>query len=273
MEGRKSIFELERRILLQDAFKGVFADLLNTRINSGLYGMNSLYSIMSTEIKDWPYRDGATSMSMYANYHGFVFKGKSDEDILYSFELLINLLQWVFIHEKTYCLKYSVTVSSEFQRCFENIDFLLEQLNWVIREKHVKNNFPQYIITKRDVDVDSVLATVPELSETLLSYLDVRNQNDIWAKRIILKQIADFLEKKKPVYDGTEYRNLSRDLFMVFNKCNIRHNNDEQIEMDDKQRMALYDQTFKAAVHLIRKETVDEFRQNVEILKTKINKK
>lgn len=41
-------------------------------------------------------------------------------------------------------------------------------------------DYIQYIITKRDAGVDAVLEQAPELSETLLEYLDLRNADAIF---------------------------------------------------------------------------------------------
>ena len=61
----------------------------------------------------------------------------------------------------------------------QNIAALLEKCNWTVREKKMKD-YIQYIITKRDAGVDAVLEQAPELSETLLEYLDLRNADAIF---------------------------------------------------------------------------------------------
>ena len=142
----------------------------------------------------------------------------------------------------------------------EDIEFLLEQINMKVRVVTTDKAFPKYVITKRDLNVDTALENVPELAEVMLSYLDVRNLDDLIQKRIILKQIADYLEPQRSTYKGTHYKNLCDDLFKVFNSCGIRHNNEHQISMNEEQRKQLYDATFKAAVCLLQTENIRTFQ-------------
>lgn len=277
MINRNSIFDLERRVDLHSAFRDVIENLNSTIVHPYLYKVNTLFKCLDEGIRKWPYRRAANSISAYSHSNGFSFSGRTEGEMIYCFELLVNLIKWVSSCEFEYISNRRTTrgihsdLIDECQRCYENIEYLVEQFNMIIRKKNIINNFPQYVISKRDVDVDAVLETVPELSEVLLSYLDIRNQNDIEAKRMILKQIADFLEPNKlnKVYSGTSYNTLCDDLFYIFNSYNIRHNNDEQIKLTNQDYMNLFDRTFKAAIHLLQKNSVDEFHLIVKKLKGK----
>ena len=149
-------------------------------------------------------------------------------------------------------------------------------VNMRVRKITMKGT-PQYVISKRDAQVDAVIEAVPELSEVLLSYLDVRNRNDEDAKKAVLKAIADYLEQRRKdnYYKGTEYNSLCEDLFTVFNNASIRHQNKQQWKLKTSARITLYDQTFKAAIHLLQKEDVDAFQAAVKDVKkqTAITKK
>lgn len=273
MKNRKNIFELENRINLRDAFDNVIDDLNQTNVLSSLFGLESMYACLEAGIKTWPYRGAATTINMFARYRGFSFSDRTDEDILYSLELLINLLHWVVACEKNhYSSRLLRSDSSDFiekcKCCFMNIRYLLEQRNMFVRKLDSDENFSKYVITKRDVDVDAVLETVPELSEILLSYLDIRNQN-IEFKKAALNHIAAFLEPKRKQYDGTQYKSLCDDLFYAFNNCGIRHNNDQQVKLPDERQMDLFDEIFKAAVHLMQKEKMETFQQIIKSLKKK----
>ena len=253
----------------------MFEDLNSTVVYSFVYGDHTLIRCLEEGIKDWPYRRASNSIRAYAHSLNFTYPGRTDADKIYCFELLANLINWVSSNEINYLSRRKLTgkgksrLITECKRCYDNIEYYLEQLNMNIRTHNVVDNFPQYRIGKRDVDVDVVLEAVPELADILLSYLDIRNQNDIEAKRLILKQIADFLEPKKvsKIYDGTCYHTLCDDLFYIFNNFSIRHNNDDKIKLTQKDLMGLYDSTFKAAVHLFQKEFVDRFHHNVQCLK------
>jgi len=272
MNNRKSIFELERRMELKDVFDGIIDNFKETNISSKMFSVSSLLNCLFLSIKTWPYRNGATQVKKYAQYHGFCFNGKSDEDMFYTLELLLNLYYWFIRCEslrriECYGRGNSYSPAIECQYCMENINSLLAQINYVIRERCIDGNFPQYIITKRDVAVDTVIDAVPELAEVLLSFLDFRNQNDVESKKQILNQIAKFLEPKRKEYRGTCYSAICDDLFFVFNNCNIRHNNDKKLALSSKQQMEICDKTFKASIHLLQKENAEEFQQFVEKLK------
>ena len=273
MENGKSIFDLERSINLKEAYNIVIADLKNTVVNPHAYRGELLFSCLNEGIKTWPYRNAANSIDMYTYSHGFSLYGGKNQDMIYSFELIANLLKWIsssesnFISQRRAVFGTGLDLIAECCRCYENIAYFVEKLNMSIREKNVENSFPKYVINKRDVDVDAVLETVPALSEVLLTYLDIRNQNSIEAKRLILKQIADFLEPKRRQYNNTCYSSLCDDLFYVFNNFSIRHNNDDKINLSNKVLMELYDRTFKAAIHLLQKEDVNEFHHYIKYLK------
>lgn len=152
------------------------------------------------------------------------------------------------------------------ERFIENIEYILEQNNMAVREV-VSDCQVQYRIYKRSAHVDAVLECAPELSEVLLSYLDIRNSKDEQFKKYTLKALADYLEPNRRNYNGTAYKGLCDDVFTVFNKCNIRHNDKNQIKLPKKKRMELYDSTFKMCLHLLQMQEVNDYKLKVEEIK------
>ncbi len=273
--SRKTIFELERRSDLVSDFRFTVTDLEQTNVTTkSLYNM-SLKQLLNDCIKTWPYRQGASSIPSYASANGFNIYDIDDEtDILYNYELFLNLLHWAPVYDanRADILSFddSSTVREECARCIENIAYKLEMVNMRVREI-TTGDTPQYVISKRDANVDAIIESVPELSEALLSYLDVRNQNDENAKKAVLKAIADYLEDRHRVkyYKGTVYASLEDNLFTVFNKVGIRHGDKRQWNLRKSARVKLYDQTFKAAIHLLQMEDVRAFNDTVSVLKKK----
>ena len=230
---RKTIFDLERRNDLVSDFRFTVIDLEKTMVTTKSFGSLTLKQLLNDCIKTWPYRQGANSISSYASAKGFdIFDIDEETDILYNYELFLNLLHWApnYDMHKTDPLSFDncSTVREECERCIENIEYKLEMVNMRAREITAEKT-PQYVISKRDVNVDTVIEAVPELSEALLSYLDVRNRNDEDAKKVILKTVADYLEQKRKdkCYQGTEYNRLCENLFAVFNNASIRHKNSQ----------------------------------------------
>ena len=271
--SRKTIFDLERRNNLVSDFNWTVIDLEKTKVTLQSNDSMSLKQLLNECIRTWPYRQGANSISSYASTLGFdIYDTDKEVDILYNYELFLNLLHWAQTYNKNKTDMFSFCVSSnvneECTRCIENIEYKLEMVNLRVRKVTVEET-PQYVISKRDVQVDAAIEAVPELSDALLSYLDVRNRNDEDAKKAVLKTIADHLEQKRKdkCYQGTEYNRLCENLFTVFNNASIRHKNAKQWKLKKADRIKLYDQTFKAAIHLLQKEDVDSFNSIVSELK------
>lgn len=228
-------------------------------------------------IKTWPYRQGTNSIPSYASAKGFdIFDIDDETEILYNYELFLNLLHWAPTYDQRrvdlFSINDSSTIIEECVRCIENIEYKLEMVNMRVREV-ITGETPQYVISKRDANVDAVIEAVPELSEVLLSYLDVRNRNDEDAKKAVLKTIADYLEDrhKSKYYKETMYASLEDNIFTVFNKAGIRHGDKKQWNLHKPARMKLYDQTFKAVIHLLQMEDVRYFNNTVSDLKKRQN--
>ena len=243
--SRKNIFELERRTDLVSDFRFTVTDLEKTNVITKSLGNMSLKQLINDCIKTWPYRQGASSIPSYASAKGFDIYDIDDEtDILYNYELFLNLLHWAPTYDRNRAdmLSFddSSTIVEECARCIENIEYKLEMVNMRVREI-TTGETPQYVISKRDANVDVVIEAVPELAEALLSYLDVRNRNDENAKKAVLKAIADYLEQKRKdkCYQGTEYNRLCENLFAVFNNATIRHKNSQQWKLKKPERMRL----------------------------------
>ena len=79
--SRKSIFDLERRVDLRNAYNTVIGDLKTTIVNPNAYIGKTLLSCLDAGIKTWPYRNAANTIEMYARSHGFSFYGRNDSDM------------------------------------------------------------------------------------------------------------------------------------------------------------------------------------------------
>lgn len=85
-----------------------------------------------------------------------------------------------------------------------NAEYILEQCcNMKIR-KEEDDEFPKYYITKRNATVDSAAVSVPELADVLLGYYDIRNVDNIEAKKVALTTIYGYMEPHRK-----EYKSLS----------------------------------------------------------------
>lgn len=274
---RKSIFELERRTDLNDDLENLYDEFENVIVTDSHLKRSTLYTYLDKAIRDWPFRQAATNIEGFLDQHGIDEEKEDLSTNLFILELYINLLHWAPKHDaKSVGLMdfdSDQNITKECNRILENIDFILEQNNYCVRENYITNDDEhiEFMISKRDADVDATLEVAPELSETLLSYLDVRNSNNEDFKRSALKQIADYMEHKRKKYKGTSYAQLCDDVFTVFNKCNIRHNNPEFKKIRKPKRMRIYDTTFKMTLHLMQMDDVNRYKEEISSLKAQLD--
>lgn len=266
--GRKSIFDLECRVDLMEGFRDLEHNMSKMMVTCSNGSVRSIFELLDQCIRSWPFRDTAMSICKYLEYRGIDQSELSKEDVISVLELYINLLHWLPVYDRTqtgFITGFDSDVAYGCGLFLQNIGALLEKCNWTVREKEVKDHM-QYRITKRDAGVDAALEQVPELAETLLEYLDLRNAKDLEAKRRILKTVADAMESIRTEYKGTVYDKLCENVFFVFNRCSIRHSA-KQIKMTKARQMKVYDQTFRACIHLLQKEDMQRFKETAEELK------
>lgn len=271
MSRRKSIFELERRSDLHSDYLKLIANLKATLIQTKSKGEKILYRFLDECIQDWPYRQASSSMNEYLSNLGVERQGDEITDTIFALELLFNLLKWAPTYDSNFsntfsALVWECDVRQVCDRFIENIIFILEQNNMAVRESG-KGALLQFRIYKRRVEVDAALEYAPSIAEVLLSYYDIRNERDEDYKKNTIKYLADYLEPKRDEFKGTIYKNLSDDVFFVFNRCNIRHNRTDQIKLKKSERMKLYDETFRMCLILIQNSAVAEYRNKINILK------
>ncbi len=274
---RKSIFDLERRSSLVEDFNNLCDDFKRKKIQKDY----TIMSLIEESICDWEFREGAGNIDLYLNNKQININSSKrspytkDEKIIFTLELYINLLKWAPRHiEKKKTILDSlnfgqIPLENVLNPYIENIIFILEQINMTVREKELNDGSFQYIVTKRDAEIDATLESAPELSEVLLSYLDVRNSFDLEFKKNALINIAGYLEAKHNDFKKTEYQGLYKTLFFAFNNFNIRHNDDKQIQLSEDEQLEIYDKIFRMAIHLIQSSRVREFKKIIDNYKPK----
>lgn len=271
MNNRKSIFDIESRIDIVKECANLINGLRTANVNPKGESTMSMYSYLDICFQDWPFRRGTSSVHQFIDT--YIANGYSDEiKSIHTIEMYLNLLYWAPIHEEKEDDAFSdlftnSRVTETSSNFIENIQYILEQRNMTYR-KSTSGDYSQYIIGKRDAVVDSTIETIPELAEIILSYLDIRNYKDVEHKQYVLKRISDYMEPRRKQYKNTIYSRLCDDLFMVFNKCNIRHNKD-QLNITKGKRIKLYDKAFRMSLILLQYDEIQVFSNDVAALKEK----
>lgn len=271
-----SIFTIERRKDFPKAFTNFFEDL-QTKISTTAGVEYKMFDYLDHCIRYWPHRCGATGIDDYLKSIDVdITKPKEDKDLLLTLELIINLLHWApkqdGIDDKNTELSFSFKkndVENEAERLLENVDYLLEECcNMMVREKADKV-FPKYCITKRNAKVDAAAVAVPELSEVLLGYFDIRNQDDIEYKKSALTTIYGHMEPRRKEYKALACSAISEEFFTSMNTFGIRHNTKSQVRLGPKKKLTVCDQLFMMAVYVLQIDDVNGYKNELKGLREK----
>lgn len=270
-----SIFELENRLDVRKEFDSIVSALnqKDTIFYDGSY--MSFHHFLNKYIFNlWEYRDTFTDLDEYLEHIGISnrmisgYDSLKKESFLNFMELLLNLLLVIdykigmdnvdFINIKTKNILP------------HNIPIILEKMNYEIY------NYEDTVrIRKRDADVDSILDIVPKnVSELLLSYNDIRN-NNIDSRKSILKKIDVYIDKNKSKYKSYDQKLLDS-IDTIMNKMGINHEPDEYPynELKENDLIEWYDKCFKMMIHLIRTEDIIKIKkERTELVNLSSNQK
>lgn len=254
---RKSIFDIEIRVDISTEYnnlKNVLLERESLYFNGSWY---SLYKFLNDEVFPvWKHK------GLFIDFQDFLEKmdinissnNCDEEKLLYMLELLVNI--WPLTKKKldfTHSEYFSKRVIGYMEL---SIPTILEKLNYqTIEEKGI------FKIVKRDADVDSIIEHVPKIASLLLEYNDIRN-NNIKSKRNILKEIDLYIEEKKNLYksiNNATYESIQR----IVNELGVNHPiHKEYKDMPEQEICKWYDKCFKAMIHLIRCEEINEFNDD-----------
>ena len=277
--AQNSIFTIERRVDFIIEFRVFFEDIVETKVTTKMLGNITFMNYLDRCIRYWPYRNGANSIDAYLKAINVdMTNPKCDKDLFLIMELIINLLHWAphqdFADDQEceFDLAFKKNrVRIESERLLTNAAYILEKgCNMMIREISDGKN-TQYVITKRDSDVDAAITSVPMLSDVLLGYLDVRNAEDLEYKESSLLSIYSFMEPKRYKYKSISCGSISEEFFIAMNQLGIRHKTDSQITIPSRSKRIVYDKLFRMAIFVLQAEKANQFKEDIKQLRTKHN--
>ena len=280
MTETKSIFQLERRVDLIESYMQLESEVKSYKMAATTAYGSTILQYLNRCFRVWPYREGCSSIFDYCESKGINVEDQTqntftnDEKILFSLELYYNAMMWGIecdadTFERRFDHKYT-PVDDYIYPLIENIEYILEKLNYNIREKKLKS-FSQYIITRRDTAVDCAVIAEPKLKEVLLGYYDLRNAKDEEYKRESFRKLSNYLEKKKKAneFSGSECKGIYDSASFLFNNINLRHGDSKQIDLPKRERMKLYDDLFRMCLFLIQYSDVKKCKERVDKYKKK----
>lgn len=139
------------------------------------------------------------------------------------------------------------------------------------------------IIVENNVFANEAAQAVTEFADikealSVLEYNHFSNKGNIERKKEILKKIADLLEPwRKPLNKSSELKDLLKanndkiqaleKLFYMYNKLNIRHNNEDQMltELSDQEIESWYDKVYTLSLFIILGKDVGSILYDFEV--------
>lgn len=272
-----SIFTIERRKNFWESFTRFVEDLHLSKVTTSANAHYKMADYLDRCIRYWPHKCGAVSIENYLYDIGVNLTNPEDErDLLLILELYINLLYWApkqdLLDREGDAL--SITwkqddVENETKRLLQNVAYILEQCcNMRIREID-DDSFPMYRITKRNAYVDAAVEAVPELSEALLGYYDIRNEDDLEYKKTALTSIYTYLEPKRNDFKKLEWSSFCEEFFAGMNSFGIRHNTKAQIKMQAKKKKNVCDMLFMLAIYVLQTPEVLQYKKSLKEMRIK----
>lgn len=271
-----SIFECERRKDFAKSFTDFYEDL-KTKVTKSSGECCTVFNYLNHCIRYWPHRCGATGIDNYFEQIGVdITAPKSDKDLLFVLELLVNLLYWSVKQDEIDNKNNDFTILfekkdivNESARLISNAEYILEQCcNMKIREEQ-DDEFPKYHITKRNVSIDAAVIAVPELSDVLLGYYDIRNADDLEKKKVALTAVYAYMEPHRKEYKGLSCGAISEEFFVSMNTFGIRHNTKSQKRLTSKKKAVLCDKLFAMAVYVLQTSDVNAYKSEIKDLREK----
>ncbi|CBK75289.1 hypothetical protein CIY_27140 [Butyrivibrio fibrisolvens 16/4] len=272
MEKNLSIFSLERQNDLRIEFNKIRNDLsTKVRVDSKQYTIEAYLDVC---VKFWPYRCGAISVKDYLNDIGVDTNEITEKsDILLYLELIINLLYWAPIHEASGGSAFShkmffgeTDIEKESERIIKNIEYVLDECcNMVVQEECAETN--KYYIRMKNAQAEVVAATIPELEELVLSYLDMRKEDDVEYKKSILYALYSYMEPRRDEYKKLACSAISEEFFASMNKLGIRHNTKTQVKLNEDEQIEVYDKLYFLALYVLETVKVNGYKDELKDLR------
>ena len=232
---------------------------LNYNLIEGSIGYQYTYEeVFDAYIMQWKYR--GTKLCLKEIITDIESKTNCGEnpidDCLYLCELILNVREFLKYISNKYHLRDMYISDFNDRMLIETVEFLLKTLGY----SSYKEEEYKILLVKEDADsINTALIVENEdISNVIMQYNDFKIVKNIKEKQKILQSLANYIEPKRKELKNKNGK-LEKNLFMAFNKLNIRHNN---LEGKDKEEytsnltkedlLKWYDKTYNLSLISIR---------------------
>lgn len=257
----KSIFDiLNKNVNYRKEYQKTKDMFLTAPLISGIGYTEYTYEyVFDSWIVKWKYRGTKCSLKeIMEEIEEETDCGKDPiKDCLYLCELILNIREFLVFLEKNYYTNYGLFFNKiDDDMLLGNIFFILNNLNYKI---YVEEDY-KVLLVKKDADAINTATIVDDgdISNLIMEYNDFKIAKSVSEKQKILVGLANYLEPRRKELK-LKNNKLETNLFMAFNKLNIRHNN---LEGKDKEEytsnlksdelLKWYDETYNLILISIR---------------------
>ena len=231
-------------------FSRIFKLFYEERFFSEYTAVDSIQLRIDRRFRDLPSSNRALSLEDFDNYYGYNFFDVSNPKL----EDLIDICEYCFNFASEYRELYYDRSTGQYT-CPKQFDYLLRQIFEVTEAiNYIPIKYREHVIFVEEnpaaVSASEVLEGAVAL-ETL-RYNHHSMKGDLVAKRNTLAQMANWLEPKRGELKELD-KELEGTLFFLFNRCSIRHNNEEEgnhfnpqmQNISKKELEEIYDDTYQ----------------------------
>ena len=190
----------------------------------------SVYNLLEHYFTNFYFRGTCLSLQEFDELNGFSFEKEPPD---FNIEILVTLMEYIYNLSNAY-QGMQFNMQWGYVNSF-NLLFLLDQVRRVCESigymETQDNGFTVFVEKSPEAIAVAESELLPkDFSYKVLSYDHHSMKGDIVTKKQTLLQFASILEGKRQQLKKAN-PSLEKDLFLLFNKLNIRHNN---IDVNDK---------------------------------------
>ena len=220
-----SIYDiLNKNIDYRKEYKKIKNMFLNEYLLVGQTHDYKYNEVFDAYIMKWKYRGTKCSLEEIIEDIEREIKCGLDpiNDCLHLCELILNVREFItYISKKYYLYDMNINIFSD-ELLIGTIEYILKTLGY----SYYKEEDYKVLLIKEEADSINTALIVgnEDISKLVMEYNDFKIVNNVSEKQRILQSLANYIEPNRKTLKEKNAK-LEKNLFMAFNKLNIRHNN------------------------------------------------